>query len=73
MLYPDSSPESATTGKFEPEPEPDPDPEPAAPVIADVKDFNEPVNCAIIDSAGGDDSAGKLIVVIWLFLCTNIY
>jgi hypothetical protein len=53
MLYPDSVPESASES------------EPAAPVIVDVKEFNELVNGAVIDSAAvDDDSIGKLIVVV---------
>jgi hypothetical protein len=56
MLYPESvPPASAESGKSEA----------TAPVIADVKEFNELVNGAVIDSAAvDDDSAGKLIVVI---------
>jgi hypothetical protein len=58
MLYPESvPPASAESGKSESEA--------TAPVIADVKEFNELVNGAVIDSAAvDDDSAGKLIVVI---------
>jgi hypothetical protein len=74
MLYPDSAPlVSAELGKSEPEPEP------TSPVIADVKDFNELVNGAVIDSAAvDDDSAGKLILIIiiiyyyYLILLFNI-
>jgi hypothetical protein len=65
MLYPDSAPPASTTesGKSEPEPEP------TSPVIADVKDFNELVNGAVIDSAAvDDDSPGKLIVVIIIII-----
>jgi hypothetical protein len=62
MLYPESvPPASVESGKSEPEPA-------TAPVIADVKEFNELVNGAVIDSAAvDDDSAGKLIVVIIIY------
>jgi hypothetical protein len=61
ILYPESEPESTTeSGKSEPEPES------TSPVIADVKEFNELVNGAVIDSAE-DDSAGKLMIVIYIY------
>jgi hypothetical protein len=59
MLYPDSAPlVSAELGKSEA----------TAPVIADVKEFNELVNGAVIDSAAvDDDSAGKLIIIYYYY------
>jgi hypothetical protein len=62
MLYPDSVPESATES------------EPAAPVIVDVKEFNEFVNGAVIDSAAvDDDSAGKLILLLFIVVIYYYY